>query len=832
MNSTNSRIFYQELITTYGEAAKNSLKMINKIKVRIIKQKCRQVFLLRCRRSQLKPKFLKFHTKQITFLNNKLKQNFIKLKNKFQAQILNLAISECIINIKKQEHTLQTEIKKAQEIIHTDTLTKFTEITEQECQRLNQKIKNNLIKKFNTLIEIKRNEDQNKIKTNRKKWVENLSDENIPDNVVEVLSLGPNFALPYNEKNFPIVPIITAVESSIDKIDTEDKKEIREIVCNTLNNFKNKTQKENENLKTLRKKVKETNIFLKNHPNIKVTKADKGNKTVLIQKNQYEQKMDNILKDESTYKIMKRDPTAVHQRKNNNLIQKWSDELLIPLQIAEKIKIRNALPPRIYGLPKIHKEEIPLRPIVNCIQSPYYNLSKHLVSILKNVVGKNNYHIKNTWDFKNFIYDLPISEDFTMLSLDVQSMYTNIPVDLALEVVEKKWNKIKQHTNLPKEEFLNACTLCLTSTYFRYEDKFYQQTTGLPMGGPLSATVANLVLEELEESSLKKCNFPVLFYKRYVDDIITAVPLGREEDIKNAFDSFHEKIKFTTEKEIDGKINFLDITLIRRENKITTQWYQKNTSSGRYLNHASSAPKTLKKNVIANLTSRALQFTNPSDRPAVIKNLKNTLHQNGYANQEIDPIIKKETHKLYNTRDQKTEEFFKANETIISLPYIQGATEQLQKKLRPYKIKIVNKPADSFKKFYSNLKTRIDKEKTTHTVYEIECKECRATYVGQSKQYLEKRKKQHESSIKDKSNDNKTALQKHAHSTNHTFDFANIKILDKEQNDRKRCVLEMIRIKQNKNTVNDRRDTEGLSNYYNKLITHDKKRKNPNSQRN
>ena len=54
---------------------------------------------------------------------------------------------------------------------------------------------------------------------------------------------------------------------------------------------------------------------------------------------------------------------------------------------------------KYYGLPKVHKEGIPLRPIVSSIGSVSYETAKELSRILKPLVGKTSYHVKNTKEF-------------------------------------------------------------------------------------------------------------------------------------------------------------------------------------------------------------------------------------------------------------------------------------------------------------------------------------------------------------------------------------------------------------------------------------------------
>lgn len=88
--------------------------------------------------------------------------------------------------------------------------------------------------------------------------------------------------------------------------------------------------------------------------------------------------MSDILNDENTYKKIKTDPTSKLQRQNNKLVDDWVKGNLISPNTANDLKLKNAQPPKMYGLPKLHKPGIPLRPIVSCVQSPFYKLSKYL----------------------------------------------------------------------------------------------------------------------------------------------------------------------------------------------------------------------------------------------------------------------------------------------------------------------------------------------------------------------------------------------------------------------------------------------------------------------
>ena len=82
--------------------------------------------------------------------------------------------------------------------------------------------------------------------------------------------------------------------------------------------------------------------------------------------------------------------------------------------------------------------------------------------------------------------------DDVYVLFDVVSIYTNIPVYLALKCLTEKWEDIKHHTSLSKSLFLEVVSLCLKNSYLCYNNTFYSQITGLAMGSPLSAIVSEI----------------------------------------------------------------------------------------------------------------------------------------------------------------------------------------------------------------------------------------------------------------------------------------------------------------------------------------------------
>ena len=132
-----------------------------------------------------------------------------------------------------------------------------------------------------------------------------------------------------------------------------------------------------------------------------VLPADKGNMTVVINTSDYKKKMKGLLSDK-TYRKLDKDPTNTITQNTRDLVEKSN----IPNETKKTLKPTNPLPPRLYGLPKIHKPNVPLRPIVSVIKSPTFNLSRFLAKTLQPLTGKTESHIANSTDFIHKIQEI------------------------------------------------------------------------------------------------------------------------------------------------------------------------------------------------------------------------------------------------------------------------------------------------------------------------------------------------------------------------------------------------------------------------------------------
>ena len=233
----------------------------------------------------------------------------------------------------------------------------------------------------------------------------------------------------------------------------------------------------------------------------------------------YKNKMMELLEDKNTYKTIRSDPTPELQKTNNEIVSELFKNELIDKFQKNRLRCSAATAPRLYGLPKIHKTNLPLRPISSSTNVPCSQLSKFVGKILRNIISEK-YNIKNSFELKEKLRDVKLDEEHIFVSFDVVSLFTNIPTYLAIKIILKKWDQLQQHTNIPKRQFLKLLNFCLRdNNYFEFNNGFYSQTFGMPMGNPLSPTVADIVLDDLLDyvfEILREQNIEIKFIAKYI----------------------------------------------------------------------------------------------------------------------------------------------------------------------------------------------------------------------------------------------------------------------------------------------------------------------------
>jgi len=562
--------------------------------------------------------------------------------------------------------------------------------------------------------------------------------------------------------------------------------------------------------------------FLKNNQDIFVTKADKGQVTVIMDSATYKDQMFKVLDDANTYKIVKNNPLRKITTKCDNLLKAWLDNDIIDEKTFRTLKCTNGNLPRCYGLPKIHKPGHPLRIVVSSVGSPLYNIAKFIHGILSGSIKKPYSHVKDGWSFAATIKGMTIEPRERFVSLDVASLFTNIPKELVMRGVTNRWNDIQKNTRLSLEQLLFALDMILCSTSFVFEGRIYEQIYGSPMGSPLSPILADMVMEDLEIHCISRLDFNVHTFYRYVDDIFMIIPAEKLNSVLTTFNSYHSRLKFTYELEDDNMLNFLNISVIKDNGNIITNWFRKPTFSGRYINYYSNHPIQYKWNTVMSLVDQAILLSDERFHAANLDIVKANLLNNGYPLTMLNRMIVKRhkflKNKIRDSFETNNDQSDNRNYTL-TVPYTGRLSNDIKRIVKNFvdvRFSIPKKLDTLIRKG----KDKLDDCRRTEVVYQIECKDCDQVYIGQTKRHLETRVKEHKNNIKNPSG-NFSVVTNHRVSLHHEFDWDKTRILHKERNRKKREIAEMFFIKKQRNNINLQKDTDNLNSLYDQIIISD-----------
>ena len=168
-----------------------------------------------------------------------------------------------------------------------------------------------------------------------------------------------------------------------------------------------------------------------------VTQADKGGGVIIMDKGQYEAKMNELLNDTETYEKK----PAGYTEKQSKLFNQKARKILKMTERGKKLyHLLEEAPtaPRMRGLPKVHKRGIPMRPITSGIGSAPHGIAKVLAKPLSKSLGSlSPAHIQNTSDMMHRLNEIDGVADKKLASFDVTALFTNVPVEGALSAIKK-----------------------------------------------------------------------------------------------------------------------------------------------------------------------------------------------------------------------------------------------------------------------------------------------------------------------------------------------------------------------------------------------------------
>ena len=175
-------------------------------------------------------------------------------------------------------------------------------------------------------------------------------------------------------------------------------------------------------------------------------------------------------------------------------------------------------------------------------------------------IGHTSSFVKDSKDLTDKLYSIELQDSEELVSFDVSALFTNIPVNQALDVINKliiqhhtdmefkskvgvAWYEVADH--LDREDVMHLLKVVLNSV-FSFQGKFFKQLHSAAMGSPCSPVVANIYMEYFEKRALGTelpMSFTINTWLRYVDDVLTTVKKGTCDSLLNHLNSINSNIK-------------------------------------------------------------------------------------------------------------------------------------------------------------------------------------------------------------------------------------------------------------------------------------------------
>ena len=523
-----------------------------------------------------------------SLLNTKCKLNKVKLLNEFLINCLNkFIIPKWLIKriykskikysqkaeiffikseiAKNNEYTIKLEIgikncmMKLRNLLssdHFDQLVRYIDtIKDKQKEKIELKNDSNIKRLLNL-----------KYGTCLKQNVTNLSKYNFEEKEINALSYGLNFCIPPKNNNRELTYL--GFENFLKQINTlkpikpGNEMSFKANLVAIAHNYANTKPEKNFMLDT--NEMSDVIKSIKKNDKIVLAKPDKGSGIVVLDKTEYLRKMMEILDDKT--KFVKMGPASNFDNivKIEKEIINTLKDLVCKKEISQEtfndIKPIGSIRPRLYGLPKMHKKGVPMRPILSMTKSPQHNLARFLNVLLEPVLNHfSRFVVKDSFEVIERIRNTD-SENTFLSSFDVKKLFTNVPLDEIIQICCEVLYSIRQ-LSIKKESFRKLMKVATSGVQFSFNNEIYTQIDGVSMGSPLGPTLANIFMGYLESKMVDELTSQTL-YIRYMDDcLVISQSEKANENLFRKLNALHEKNSFTKEMDINSQIPFLDILI-------------------------------------------------------------------------------------------------------------------------------------------------------------------------------------------------------------------------------------------------------------------------------
>ena len=553
-----------------------------------------------------------------------------------------------------EEETKETRGKLDERIQDATVRARIIDQIERNAEMTHQKTQTTMLKKLQSIY------GSTLLLPQQQQCYINLSNRELSSDEVEFLNMGLNCHV---YSRFDTYKKKVELELLYSDLLNLEKNKVVDLDKNLKDQLRGESTKcrGNTNSNILTPKLRAAAQGLRNDESIVIRKADKSNMYVIMNRDEYKEKLDDILKDDTKFKHITRNTTEQLTKDVRKAIQD------VNTQCKKRIfkePTGDYEPGYLYGNVKTHKPGNKLRPIISQVTTPTYETAKQLDNIIKPYIP-SKYMLKSRDEFINIIQTT--KPENAPSSLDVESLFTNVPIQETIDIILRN---VYNHPTLrapdvPRQKLKELLLLCTTSVPFRNIDgQMFIQIDGMSMGSPLGPTFANYYMADLENHVLSLPGLKPNIYCRYVDDIYTDANFELLLKLKKTMED-HSVVKFTYELSQNNTLPFLDILTHYDTDRFASSVYVKPTDAGICLNGNSECPDRYKEAVIISYVKRA--WTTCSSHEyfhAEISRVKQVLVNNSYTNTLIDNTIKHFMDKVTQSTQQQNNNNTTPTETV------------------------------------------------------------------------------------------------------------------------------------------------------------------------
>lgn len=354
--------------------------------------------------------------------------------------------------------------------------------------------------------------------------------------------------------------------------------------------------------------------YLREH-SLLVKLTDKNLGLAVFPVSWYDTTLLQMLADTNTYEWVTEVPIEELLKKLMKQVRKWQLPPNMTKYITSKTKTEL---PMFHAIPKVHKDPWALRPIVpshswvtSCVSVVLDHLLQPILKQIPWIVSSSKEVIVGLQE----VTLLP-NKPMWILTGDVVSFYTNIPIEECGKFVQAAWNRfVGGQSSIKHTTIRSMVKFIMENNYLGYQGQNFRQRNGLAMGTSSAPVIANIYAARHETSLKLQKNPRVRYYCRYIDDCLCLFQ-GTREEVQEFCDSFRIGPLSVTWSISENRDSFLDIEIIKGvwpdPCVVHTRLFRKNLNKHLYIPWSSAHPLPAKKGFVkAELSRFAILCSRP-----------------------------------------------------------------------------------------------------------------------------------------------------------------------------------------------------------------------------